>query len=464
VWFIYNTKGDGMPKAVRNTTIRNTTGDIVIKGPGAEGAQSQVETSSPSPKNFWEEQEVLNTAEGKDYVIYLYRLQPATLGHKGYIAKFSTPVTQEEIKETFGGYEYRISLHKGAKWICQDIFSISAPPKAIGSADPAMFAANAGQTGADATAQVSQVLQFVNQRLDKERLEKANDPAYLASLDLVRESAKQAITAAYSVNRNPVAEQAQNSMMTMMMNMLTTMTNTLLQRSLQPPEKTAVSGMREIIDLMGIMGMKVGAGGGARPDALTLIGEKLIDIAPQILEKGAMFMERYNSIARERTIQADYQFRTAQVMRGQQPNAPMPAPQMSSVPPGTPPPNPQQMQSQPAANPGMQTVPFPEGGIPNSQAPVDGAPIEFDGDMVKRRVVELIARGASGDMLMAFISGVNETFAITMQQSSEDLIRSFFAMDPILKQAMQFPNFDQCLSEAIEYLHPEGKPAPANAN
>jgi hypothetical protein len=461
VWFIYNTGGDGMPKAVRNTTIKNATGDIVIKGSGADGASASVESSSPSPKNFWEEQEVLNTAEGKDYVIYLYRLQPATLGHKGYIAKFSTPVTQEEIKETFGGYEYRISLHKGAKWICQDVFSISAPPKAIGSADPAMFASNPGAGGADATAQVSQVLQFVNQRLDKERLEKANDPAYLASLDLVRESAKQAITAAYSVNRNPAAEQIQGNMMQMMMTMLSTMTNTLLQRSLQPPEKTAVSGMREIIDLMGIMGMKVGAGGGARPDAITLIGEKLIDIAPQILEKGAMFMERYQAIARERTVQAQYQFNTAQVMRGQQPANPPPMQPMATAAsqPTAPP------QAQPAqGNAGLNTVPFPEAGIPPSQAPATGAAIEFDADMIKRRVVELIARGASGDMLMAFISGVNETFAITMQQSSEDLIRSFFAMDPILKQAMQFPNFDQCLSEAIEYLHPEGAPAPANAN
>ena len=458
-----------MPKAVRNTTIKNATGDIVIKGPGSEGAAATVESTSPSPKNFWEEQEILNTAEGKDYVIYLYRLQPATLGHKGYIAKFSTPVTQEEIKETFGGYEYRISLHKGAKWICQDVFSISAPPKAIGAADPAMFAINAGTGGADATAQVSQVLQFVNQRLDKERIEKANDPAYLASLDLVRESAKQAITAAYSVNRNPAAEQVQNNMMQMMMTMLTTMTNTLLQRSLQAPEKTAVAGMREIIDLMGMMGMKAGVGG-ARPDAITLIGEKLIDIAPQILEKGAMFMERYQAIARERTVQTENQLRTAQVMRGQQP-APMAAPQMSTVPPGTPPPSPAQMQAQPTAQPaqgngGLNTVPFPETGIPPSQAPVPGMGLEGapTDDWLKKKVVELIARGASGDMLMAVVSGVNENFALTMQQSSEDLIRSFFAMDPILKQAMQFPNFDQCLSEAIEYLHPEGQPAPAQAN
>ena len=447
-----------MPRATRTTSIKNP-GTVIINPLPASPAAPVIETVTEEKKNFWEEQEVLNTAEGKDYVIYLYRLQPSTLGHKGYIAKFSQPVSQEEIKESFGGYEYRISLNKGTKWICSDVFSISAPPKAIGMADPAMFATNPGGTsGADATAQVGQVLQFVNARLDKERAEKANDPVYQAQIDLLKKTAESAITQAYSANRNPAAEQVQNNMMQMMMTMLTTMTNTLLQRSLQVPEKNAVAGMREIIDLMSLMGMKAGVGGGARPDALTLIGEKLIDIAPQILEKGAMFMERYQAIARERTLQTQYQFNTAQVMRGQAPSAPMPAPPAQTpvvsgqAPPASP-------------NPGIQTVPFPEQGIAPSQgAPATGMEGAPSDEWLKKKVVELIARGASGDLLMATVSGINETFALTMQQSSEDLIRSFFAMDPILKHAMQFPNFDQCLSEAIAYLHPEGQPAAATPN
>jgi len=68
----------------------------------------------------------------------------------------------------------------------------------------------------------------------------------------------------------------------------------------------------------------------------------------------------------------------------------------------------------------------------------------------------------SGDALMAFISGVNETFAQTMKVCSEEQIRGFFAGDAILSQALTSPNFDQCLAEAIEYLHSADAPQPVN--
>src|SRR5271167_2625975 len=110
-----------MPRATRTTSIKNP-GTVIINPLPAGPAAPVIETVTEEKKNFWEEQEVLNTAEGKDYVIYLYRLQPSTLGHKGYIAKFSQPVSQEEIKESFGGYEYRISQQRNEMDLLADPF------------------------------------------------------------------------------------------------------------------------------------------------------------------------------------------------------------------------------------------------------------------------------------------------------------------------------------------------------
>jgi hypothetical protein len=453
-----------MPRATRTTSIKNP-GTVIINPPPASPPGPTVETTTSPKKIFWEEQQVLNTAEGKEYVIYLYRLQPSGPGYGGQVAKFSEPVTIDQIAESFGGYEYRISLHRGSKWICSEIFKVAAPPKMMGMADPAVIAGMPHAAAGDATAQVSQVLQFVNQRLDKERMERKDDPVYQAQINLLQKTAEQAITQAYAQNRNPAAEQIQNNMMTMMMNMMNTVTSALLQRSLQAPEKTAMSGIKEVLDLLTMMGLKMGGGGG-KLDAGTILSEKLIDVAPKILESAVPLLERWQAVGRERTIQEQLRFNALMIQRGQAP-IPVSAPQpvTAANPPAAqgaiPPPTAQPAQG----NAGLNTVPFPENGIPASQAVpsagTDGAPND---DWLKRKVVELIGRGASGDMLMAVVSGINENFALTMQASSEEMIRMFFAADPILKQALQFPNFDQCLSEAIAYLHPEGQPAPAQAN
>jgi len=462
-----------MPRATRTTSI-SQPGTVIINPPAATPPGTTVETTTAPKKNFWEEQEVLNTAEGKDFVIYLYRLQPGMPGYKGQVAKFSRPVTQDEIAETFGGYEYRISLHKGSKWICSDVFSVAAPPKTMGIADPSMVAgaAGSGAIAGEATAQVSQVLEFVNRRLDKERAEKQNDPAFLASLQLVQKTAEQAIIQAHSLNRNPAAESMQNQMMQMMMTQMGQVTSALLTRSLERPERSSVSGIRELLDLLPLLGVKVGGGAG-RIDPLTDIGRSLISAAPQILEAGAVFMDKYRQIATERTRQAELQFNAIAIQRGQQPVTVS----VREVPGQAAPPlytEPRSAKPAAAARPeGFNVVDFPSVSVgpqpvytePRSAAaaptPAAASPAGFDGDLVKKRIVELIHRGMSGDGLMAFISGVNETFAQTMKVCSEEQIREFFAGDAILSQALTSPNFDQCLAEAIEYLHSADAPAGA---
>lgn len=441
-----------MPRAVRTTSIRNA-GKITIEG-AAPGEAVSAETVTPPKKNFWEEQEILNGAEGKNYVSYLYRLQPTMPGYAGQVAKFSEPVTIDQIAEQYGGYEYRISLHRGSKWICSDIFKVASPPKMMGVADPAMIngmpSINAGASGGDATAQIGQVLSFVNARLDKERAEKSNDPAYLASLDLVRESAKQAITAAYSANRNPAAESLQTSMMQMFMTSMSQMNSAMLTRLLTPPESVAKSGLNELKDLLALIpqltGIKLPGGGGGRVDTWSAIGETLINAAPRMIEAGASFMDKYKGIASERTRQEELRFNTIMVSSGRAPTIP--------ITPAAPPPVQFVPQNPvpPAPTAAFQTDPFPE----TTAQPAAAADIQPPNmEWMKRRIVELISRGMSGDDLVAFISGVDESMAQTLKVVSEDQIRQFFANDPILSHALQSPNFDQVLSEVVFYLHPE---------
>jgi hypothetical protein len=452
VWFIRNTercKGAFIvPKASRTTRVNNPGGTVIINPPNESNAPT-IETV-PDKKTFWEAQEILNGP-----------------GYGGMVTKFVQPVTMEEIQETYGGYEYRISLHRGSKWICSEVFKIASPPKMMGVADPAVIAGmpsvNGGAGAAGDVAQVGQVLKFVNDRLDKERAEKASDPAYIASLDLVRESAKQAITAAYSANRNPAAENMQTQMMTMMFQNMSQLNSALMTRLLAPPEHAATSGisqLKEVLDVIPLLtGVKLpGGGGAARVDPWGM----LISAAPQLLNAGATFMDKYLAIARERT-------KAVAIAHGQPvEGAPNPGNVVGTAPGGTPisvvphlppqaPQAPTAIHHAPQAS-AFQADPWTE--APQHQAPQqqpaavpNGVPTS---EWTKRKIVELIQRGMSGDAIMAFISGVDENFAITMKACSEEQIRMYFAADPILNLSMGLPMFDQTLSEAIEYLHPEG--------
>jgi len=381
---------------------------------------------------------VLNGPEGKDYTIYLYRLNPVLPGMKGYIAKYSTPVTIEEIQESFGGYEYRISLHKGTKWICSDVFSIAAPPKAHGVADPTLLGASQPNAATNDTT-VQQILNFVNKRLDEEKQNKASDPAFVSSLELVRESAKQAIAAAYQQTRNPAAETMQTQMMSMMMTSMNNIMTALLQRGLERPESGGVAGLREMLGLVKELG---GGGSGGKVDAATAITQTLVNAAPQILQAGAQFMEKYHAIARERTVQAQLQYNAVALQRGG-----APAPPVSTI--ETPP----LQSSQPARS---NAAEFPV--VDFTQSPA--APTTDHGsptmDWLKTRIVALIANGMTGEGLFDFIKGVDENFARTLLSISEDQIRAFMAGDPILSKAVTLPNFDQTLAELLEYMHPNG--------
>jgi hypothetical protein len=461
-----------VPKATRSTTIKSPTGGITIEmgGGAAPAAGPTIEQHTEPKKDFWEQQQVLDTAEGKDYVIYLYRLQPAMQGLKGAIAKFSKPVDMEEIKESFGGYEYRISLHKGRTWVCSDVFSIAAPPKAVGVADPAMLTMGGsmpvgGGNATETTAQLNATLQFLRAQLESERKEKANDPAYVASLSLVQKQAEAAITAAYSRMENQPGQAAQQQIMQMMMQQMGAIMTALLNRGLQPPEKASVSGIKELLELLPLFGIKLGGGTGvSKVDPLAAIGESLINAAPRILEAGAGFMDRYRLIAEERTKQSVLQYNAIAIQRGAQP-APVNVTtrDVATHPAAAPTAQPAQQHQQPANNSDFPVVDMNRP-TAAAAAPAAASPQGFDETTVKQRIVQMVHQGFSGDVLMAFITGVNETFAVTMKACTEAQIRTYFAGDPILSQALASPNFDECLAGAIYYLHPEGAPLAAASN
>ncbi|HLJ17964.1 MAG TPA: hypothetical protein VKV15_25935 [Bryobacteraceae bacterium] len=440
-----------MPTATRTrqTASRITKAEnVTINYPQPE---TPVTVEPPKKKDFWEEQQILNTPEGKDYVIYLTRLNPVLPGMKGYIAKYSSPVTIEEIQESFGGYEYRISLHKGSKWICSDIFSIAAPPKAAGVADPNLLGLTGQPAGGANDSTVRQILEFVDKRLEEEKKNKASDPAFISSLELVRESAKQAIAAAYSQSRNPAAETMQTQMMSMMMTSMNNIMTALLQRGLERPETGGVAGLREMLGLVKELSTG-GVPGTGKVDALTAIGQTLVNAAPQILQAGAQFMEKYHAIARERTVQTQLQYNAIALQRGAA-VAP-PAQTIETLPPAQP--------VQPAVTP-FPTVDFSPGtpATTSSTSPEQGSPSM---DWLKGRIVALIANGMSGEGLFDFIKGVDENFARTLLTISADQIRAFMAGDPILSKAVTLPNFDQVLGELMEYMHPDGEPQTVTPN
>jgi hypothetical protein len=270
-----------------------------------------------------------------------------------------------------------------------------------------------------------------------------------------------------NANRNPVAENMQSQMMTMMFQNMSTLNNTLMTKLLAPPENP-VNALAQLKDLLGIIplltGVKIPGVGGGRTDPWASIAETAIANVPRVLEAAGPLMDKWGAIARERT-------RAVAIAHGQPVPGDAPAAVGGGpggaaihVVPSIPPQQPTQAPAPPAAT-AFATDAWTD--APQQPAPKPAAPgnsvqvVAPDAQWIKVRLVNLIAKGMSGESLMDWLIGTDENMAVVLQQSSAEQIRAFFSMDPVLSQALSLPNFDQTLSEAIEYLHQGAQPAAA---
>lgn len=402
--------------------------------------------SETTEKNMWDER-----------CCYVYRDDPPTRGYRGNIHVFREDFNIETITDMFGGYEYKLMLvHRktGRMIAALNKLYIAAPPKAPGIADPGMLSANGmmmpmgvSAPPTDAATITASVMSFLNKRLDEERKANAENPAQLAAIDLVKRTAEQSISVALSQTRNPAGDQMMNAMV----NMMTMLMSKMMERQMGSPNADMFGGLDKVLGLVERLGGKIGGGGGGKSEPLLEIGRSLISAAPEILAQG---MGKYVEISKLRTRQMEIQRDALAIQRGVAPTidvqpavaAPNPQPFVVPTRPAAPAPG--------AINPGMSVVAFDSESPapPTAAAPlaaVDGSP---NPEWVKSRLVQLIQQGFSGESLIDWLTGTDPNLVFSLRSADENMVRAFFAADPVLATALQLPNFDQVLHEAIAYM------------
>jgi hypothetical protein len=403
--------------------------------------------------DFWEKMEQCFKTEPAEHSVYLYRTQPRSRinGSGGYLAILTESFTEEDLKKRWGGYQFRAMLNRGRKCVCATSIEIEAPPKLDEQRELNFVTRpgdhNGGGNGAGTDTPTAQLVELIKGQLD------STNPAHKEALKIVTDAAAKA-------NEMLLAQMPKQPTSIEMMTQLATLqkmmnpgnddtTKLLLAKVIDKAFATPADNSANSFDAMLKMYERISGlfGGGGGAPARPSIGERIVEALPSLVDKAIPLMDRYLKITENNRAIAEYRMRVGgQPMPAAQP-APRPAiPVGASTAPAV------QPTQAPGASP-LQTVP-----LSASTEPAPAGTDQLAGELeqfLTYRIVTMIRDGFRGDQVYNFISGANPMFAAMLANANEVQIREFLASNPILKEALALPEFDQFLSELLEYISEE---------
>lgn len=441
-------------------------------------------TDKPAAKekekiDFWTYIAGLSPQDWKRHIVYLYRTKPSTATGKDgkFLEKFQQAFTIDEIRDRFGGEEYKAMLQRDRTLLITEVFAIEAAPK---------FDLTRENPGNGATAAAS-LERTIERLIDREEKDPGlEQEAQKRALDLVTKAYDTAaaklggpghedgsnnkimfLLLEKLVNRDPMAEMLKFMALAKELGMMGGAGGGNQLEAL----KTNLGILRELREMDG-------GGGGGKSDIVTT----LIDRAPAILEKVVDGLGKVKEVQAENTRQLSIRANTAQsierMRHGTVPSAPL-----AAVPGAPTPENPGAPAAAPiAATPGwsgsLDVVPIDRGTgttdstnsaafsrAPLAAAAIGVAPLPAEAAQLeaflKNRVVHLIAKGSPAADVIAFIDDFDDRLVEFFATMGEDGLRSYFAKDPILGQAVGLPQWDRWFSEACTELYGEEEPAAA---
>lgn len=423
-------------------------------------------------ESFWETISAISEESwDNEYFIYLYRDNPrSNTKGSGYIEKLTQSFDIDWVKHKYGGYDYRALLCRDNRVIKSVQFSIDAPPKSIGveftpTAAPAptndAFQAQILNVISEQGRQTQSLLQKLIENIQQPKAEHNSSRE-----DMTLKGVIDILTSQVPKAKDPLELLAQI-------------------KNLIPPEKDPIeilvrakelfggSGagntlLGQVDELLGVVEKLGGAVGGKAPSVAVTIATSLVEKAPEILAAASTIMDKWNAITHNNRVAREMQFRTAMALA--QREAPPGTPRVSttdgtSVFPGV-------------SVPSTSVAPAPAGaaavamhpGISLDVEPLNevtdvGAPAEIiPGDahmldrFLKEKVVEAIEKGDDAAKILDFIEVADERLISVLEGQSPEAIAKFFSMDPILKRALTFPNWESLLEEIVQVLNEDVEP------
>jgi hypothetical protein len=446
-----------MPR-VKTAAPESPKVNVSVEMPPGEGAPEE----KPREKfDFWGYLAALSPQDWKRHVVYLYRIKPVVgmSTKEKYLDVIGQAFTIEDIKNRFGGEEFRAMLIRDGKALHTEIFSIEAAPKYDSRELPSNGARSEG----------------INQQLLDKLLAERNAQSNLEGDALGR--ALDIVTTAYekAVEKTGGNQPANGGtdMLTMIRVMkelgMIQQPKSLLQEVLE-----LVTGLKAIgIDVGHFIGGGGGGGLGSLKDQIGMLkdlhemiggggprgwAESLIDKAPELLEHGVAALGKVADIQKQSAAQLETKARTAvqiaeiQQGRGRVPAAsPAATAEDLAAQTGTVP-----IPQNPSGNSRLNVVPVSTTAAPTiTIAP--GSP-QQEGEtlmnFLKNKVVEMIGNPErTADDVLAFVEDFYPPVAQYLANLDPEKLRQFFAEDPILAKAMALERWPEWYKEACESLY-----------
>lgn len=408
------------PQVLRKVTT------TVTEGEGAEGAK---ETCASNIFEFFDSKKT-----GDDWDIgYLYRTEPRISGQESYLMKFTEPITQDFVREKFGGHLFRVLLKKGPQRVCEGKMAIEAPPKmqtdnsnynqqplaaAPGNGD---IARHAMDLVADpAKASIGIAMQTAQTGFDIVRAQMAAQMANSQSNQLTLPQILELVDRLIAARAPAAAASAMPDWLAQTLAAAVPALITGLVSKLVTPENP----IETFKNLAGALQSMPGFGGGKGGSDWKA---SLVESLPQIAQAGTQMMHEWR-VATEAAASthpnrqlppapaAPFLVPTATV---QNPNAPAPAPRSEPAPGAS-----------GAAQPGGSPPPPPE-------------------KWLKMKMVEMFRAGRSGEDVGVFLEEIAPMFVEQLAPVPPEQLQGFLRMDPdqILTQIADDPRMLQFLTE-----------------
>lgn len=405
--------------------------------------------------------------------VTIYRYEP--VNQKGFLVQTcpAEPIDEAWIDKRYRGGTYGVKIYSknGKSAFIRDVFVAGAPAPPAGNGPAVSIAAPA--SSAD-NAAILALLEKTIDRLDRLQAGTAQpSPAQDQVVQIMADAAKKAVEIAGSANSKPPENNLDSDLQRLKLmaeifkptpppqdKLRDAFQEAMIKKLLDPPPsqgKSLIEELKGLAELRELMGWSEGGGKGEHWTTA------LIHQAPAVLDK----LGELNSTRLET---AQTELRRAEIIANARRGVVTPPPAQQTVPvqtsanhppaprPATPQPGPA-----PAAGP-LRMAPMDSNGA--SAAPpaeiVNSVPPSMESldtespaivQFVKERVVAMVQEGTPGGGIVAFLIGMRqEKFVQMLVKYTPEQISAFLRADPILRQAVDHPDWADVLEEARGYV------------
>jgi hypothetical protein len=444
-----------------------------VPEPQVDSEKSE-EKKELSPTWFWDLIAGIPSDEwGKVYDVWLLRRGeskvPMAPGEKGYLDQFMQPITPAVIKQRYGGGLYRAVLNKNGRFKTSHDFEIEGP--AIYSSRE-MSGKNSHAPVSAANDATLQVLQQFRELLRDEFVRRADSgPGNSANEEAIKllssaseramevitkqvpqgASSTQQLAELVSIVKGIMPQQQESGLLALVL-------KPLIEKLLTPVDPLAqVTSFLAVFEK--IDALRGESGGGKAKDWKAMLAEGIVQRGPEILREIRETQALGVEAAKERRATAEINRRTAETMR----TIPMPAATPSAAPAAVPVAAAAPPVSTPLEVTPLNQAPVAEtsamadtGAFPAAQTAAPAPAVKAADDAVaawvKQRIVQLIVEGAEPEAVVDFIDVADPAVSDLLVKYSEEIVTTFLAGDPVLKLAVEHPNWKNFLACARAYI------------